>query len=125
MQEKSLIKKNILNYIDYKRITKYKFYQKTGITRGVLNQNNGMSEENINRFLAYYAEVNPEWLITGKGKMIKDEFASDEISEYHHFSEKKVIEELKETIKIQKETIKTQRELIEFLKKQIQKDEIK
>ena len=34
MQEKSPIKKNILQYIEYKGISKYKFYQETGITRG-------------------------------------------------------------------------------------------
>jgi len=70
MQEKSLIKQNILQFIDYKGITKYKFYQKSGITRGVLDQNNGMSEENTTRFLACYPEVNPTWLLTGKGSML-------------------------------------------------------
>ncbi len=70
MQEKSLIKKNILKFIDYKGISKYKFYQETGITRGILDQNNGMSEENAAKFLAYYSEVSAKWLITGKGSML-------------------------------------------------------
>lgn len=70
-QEKSLIKQNVLQFVDYKGITKYRFYQETGITRGILDQNNGMSEENTSRFLAYYPEVNVEWLITGKGEMLK------------------------------------------------------
>lgn len=72
MQEKSLIKKNILQYLEIKNITKYEFYQKTGITRGILNQNNGMSEENTAKFLAYFKEINPEWLITGNGPMLKN-----------------------------------------------------
>lgn len=71
MQEKSLIKENILKVIEYKGITKYEFYKLTGITRGVLDQNNGMSESNIARFLAYYSEINPEWLIMGIGEMLK------------------------------------------------------
>ncbi len=71
MQEKSLIKKNILLFIENKGISKYKFYQETGITRGVLDQNNGMSEENTTRFIAYYPEINIEWLLTGKGEMLK------------------------------------------------------
>lgn len=70
MQEKSLIKQNILKYLDYKGVSKYKFYQESGITRGVLDQNNGMSEENITRFLAYGLDVDPAWLLTGRGKMI-------------------------------------------------------
>jgi len=70
-QKKSLIKQNILYFIDYKNISKYEFYKKTGITRGVLDQNTGISEENITRFLAYFSEINPEWLITGKKPMLK------------------------------------------------------
>ena len=71
MQKKSLIKQNILQFIGFKNITKYKFYQETGITRGILDQDNGLSEENTAKFLAYYSEVNPEWLLTGKGEMLK------------------------------------------------------
>jgi hypothetical protein len=77
MQEKSLIKKNILQYLDLKGITKYKFYQNTGITRGVLDQNNGMSEENTTKFLAYYKDVSAEWLIMGTGSMLKDQTISE------------------------------------------------
>lgn len=72
MQEKSIIKQNILQYLNFIGVTPYKFYQETGITRGVLTQNNGMSEENTTKFLAYYKDVNPEWLLTGKGDMLKD-----------------------------------------------------
>jgi hypothetical protein len=70
MQEKSLIKKNILEYLEIKGLTKYKFYQQTGITRGVLDQNNGMSEENTARIIAYFKDINPIWLLTGQGEMI-------------------------------------------------------
>lgn len=58
-------------YIEKKGITKYKFYQKTGITRGVLDQDTGMSEENIARFIAAFPEVSSDWLITGKGSMVR------------------------------------------------------
>lgn len=53
-----------------KGTTPYEFYKKSGVTRGVLNQNNGISEENIARFLAYAPDVNVEWLITGRGSMM-------------------------------------------------------
>lgn len=76
MQEKSIIKQNILKYLDFIGITQYKFYQITGITRGVLGQNNGMSEENTSRFLDCFREVSPEWLLTGKGNMLKEEVST-------------------------------------------------
>ena len=71
MQEKSPIKQKILLFLAKKGITQYEFYQKTGITRGILGQNNGISEENISRFLAYYTEISPEWLLTGQGEMLR------------------------------------------------------
>ena len=70
IQGKSPIKQNILQYLAIKGTTPYEFYKKSGVTRGVLNQNNGISEENIARFLAYAPDVNVEWLITGRGSMM-------------------------------------------------------
>lgn len=71
-QGKSPIKQNILLYLTEKGVTPYEFYRASGVTRGVLQQNNGISEDNIARFLAYAPDVNIEWLITGKGEMLKD-----------------------------------------------------
>jgi regulator of replication initiation timing len=71
-QEKSLIKQNILLYLQKIGITPYECYKRTGITRGILTQKNGISEENIAKFLAYYTDINVEWLITGQGNMFKD-----------------------------------------------------
>lgn len=70
MREISLIKKNILKYLDFKGVSKYEFYKHTGVSNGVLSQSSGMSEENTLRFLNYYKDVNPTWLITGEGEMI-------------------------------------------------------
>jgi uncharacterized phage infection (PIP) family protein YhgE len=77
MQEKkkeiSLIKRNILKYAEYKGISKYEIYQKTGISRSVLSQSNGMTEDNLLKFLAYYSDVNPNWLLTSEGEMLKSD----------------------------------------------------
>lgn len=70
-QEKSQIKQNILLYLAKKGITAYEFYKSTGVTRGILTQNNGINEENLARFLAYAPDVNPNWLLTGQGPMLK------------------------------------------------------
>lgn len=72
-QEKSPIKQNILLYLANKGVTPYEFYKVSGVTRGILQQSNGISEDNIARFLAYAPDVNIEWLITGKGNMLKSE----------------------------------------------------
>ncbi len=69
MNENSHIKKRILEVIDYKGITRYEFYKKSGIARGILDQNNGISEENLFKFLEYMPEINTHWLLTGQGTM--------------------------------------------------------
>ena len=70
-QEKSRIKQRILLYLQKKGVSEYSFYKKSSITRGILQQNNGISEENIARFLAYAPDVNLEWLLTGEGEMLR------------------------------------------------------
>ena len=79
-QEKSPIKQNILLYLESKGVTPYEFYKESGVTRGILQQNNGISEDNIARFLAYAPDVNIEWLLTSKGSMIKDGSTDIQIS---------------------------------------------
>ena len=74
-QEKSPIKQKILLYLTKKGISAYEFYKNSGVTRGVLSQNNGITEENIARFLAYAPDVNAEWLLTGNGEMLKQDFS--------------------------------------------------
>lgn len=69
-QEKSPIKQNILRYLAQKGVTAYEFYKESGVTRGILQQNNGISEDNIARFLAYAPDVSVEWLLTGEGPML-------------------------------------------------------
>lgn len=71
-QEKSPIKQRMLLFLAEKGVTQYEFYKNTGVTRGVLAQNNGISENNISRFLAYFPDVSVEWLITGNGEMFDD-----------------------------------------------------
>lgn len=72
MQEKSSIKDKILFYLDFKGITKYKFYKDTGITRGILDQKNGITEDNLLKFLKYAQDISLEWLLFGKGELLKE-----------------------------------------------------
>lgn len=72
-QEKSPIKQKILRYLQEIGMSQYDFYRKTGITRGILAQSNGISEENISRFLVYFPEVSVEWLLTGRGSMLRQQ----------------------------------------------------
>jgi hypothetical protein len=72
MREISIIKAKILKYLEFKGISNYKFYKETGITNGILSQANGISEENLLKFLSTYRDISPRWLLTGEGEMLCD-----------------------------------------------------
>jgi hypothetical protein len=125
MQEKSLLKKNILQFIEYKGLSKAKFYQDTGITRGILDQNNGLSEENLTRFLAFYPEVSLQWLFFGIGEMTTSEksernhteksmVTEPNDKEINHLS--KLLKEREKVVSTQELLIKSQEDVISLLK---------
>lgn len=70
-RENSILKERILEYLDSKGISKYECYQKTGISRSVLSQSNGMTEDNILKFLAAYSDISLDWLLSGRGNMLR------------------------------------------------------
>ena len=69
-QEKSPIKKRILQYLELKGISKYSFYKDSQVTRGVLDQGTGISEDNLAKFLSYAQDISPIWLLTGEGEIL-------------------------------------------------------
>lgn len=70
MRDFSILKGRILQYLEMKGITKYTFYKVTGIANGILSQPNGISEENLLKFLTCFPDVNSDWLIRGEGPML-------------------------------------------------------
>lgn len=68
-----MIKNRILKYLDEKGFTKSSFYRETGAPNGILSQKNGISEENLLRFLVAYKDINLSWLFRGEGQMLLDD----------------------------------------------------
>lgn len=77
MQENSIIKQNILKYLEYKGITPYRFYKENDVTRGILTQNNGITEENLLKFVQFAQDISLNWLLTGEGSMLKTDTPDD------------------------------------------------
>jgi SOS-response transcriptional repressor LexA len=68
------IKENILQYIDNQSIVKEDFYRKTGISASNFKGSGLKSEiggDKIVKILTCYPNINSEWLLTGKGPMLK------------------------------------------------------
>lgn len=69
-------KQRILQYIDFKCIDRTIFFQQTGLKRGLLDADklkSTVSDVFIAKILATYPDLNPDWLITGQGPMLRDE----------------------------------------------------
>ena len=71
IQKLSPIKQRILKLIDSLGISKREFYAKTGISRGTQESSTGITEKTMAKVFAVYSDINPEWLLTGNGEMMR------------------------------------------------------
>lgn len=65
-----MIVDQILKFIKYKGISKSKFYKETGLSNGFLDKVKDIGHSKLLKILSTYPEINPIWLILGKGEMI-------------------------------------------------------
>lgn len=79
LQEKrqiiSPVKQRILSFVDFIGISKRKFYEATGISRGTLDNKSSINEDTLAKLIATYDQLNIEWLFTGKGEMLINELS--------------------------------------------------
>lgn len=71
----SPIKGRVLQYIDSQGLTKKSFFDKTGISPSNFKGAGAKSElggDKIVTILTSYQDINPYWLLLGKGNMIAD-----------------------------------------------------
>ncbi len=67
----STITERILQYIEHKGITKYKFSKNLGVSNAFLDKPREITTDKYANILEYYPDINPEWLLTGQGEMLK------------------------------------------------------
>jgi len=65
------IRSRIISYLDLKGITRYKFYKTTGLSNGFLDKEGSINSDNCEKICYTYPDLNPEWLITGQGEMLR------------------------------------------------------
>lgn len=71
------IKSRILQFIDYKGINKAFFFEKIGIASTNFRGEGARSDlgtDKIVKILTEFPEINPEWLLIGKGEMLRSEY---------------------------------------------------
>lgn len=74
MDKISPIKERVLQFLDFQSIKKIDFCESTGISYANMKGKGLFSEiggSQIGKILSFYPQINAEWLLTGKGSMLK------------------------------------------------------
>lgn len=69
------IKQRLLRFIEYKGISKYKFYQITGLANGFLDGGGSIQSDKCEQIASHFPELNVDWLIMGRGSMMNGAMA--------------------------------------------------
>jgi len=123
------IKERIIMSANYYNLSVRKFEEKCQLNRGVLgnmSEKSTLGSDKLASIFDICKEINPEWLVTGKGNMLKRNMDRDEkntedctnVDRGDKYSEKDIL------IQSMQKTIDTQTELIIFLKRIIENPEI-
>jgi len=67
---KNMIKDRVVQYLDSKGISKYKFYQLTGLSNGSLDKTGSIGADKCELICNHFEDLDANWLLTGKGKML-------------------------------------------------------
>lgn len=76
MENISTIKERILTFIEKRGVKKADFYLNTGVSDSNFkgkNKNSQPGGDVLVKILTFYPELNGDWLLTGKGDMLKNE----------------------------------------------------
>lgn len=65
------IQERIIKYLDHEGVSKYKFYKLTGLSNGFLDKRGSIGSENCEIISSQFPNLSLEWIITGKGTMVK------------------------------------------------------
>lgn len=71
----SPIKQRVLQFVENQHISKEEFFKKTGISSSNFKGKGAESElggEKIVKILSIFPDINPEWLVLGRGNMRKE-----------------------------------------------------
>lgn len=62
----------ILQFIEYKGVSKREFASRVGISHSLMGKTNSIGSDKLEKILSAYPELNPVWLLTGAGVMTNE-----------------------------------------------------
>lgn len=110
-----MIVDRIKQIIDYKQISVRKFCIEIGVSNGFLDKVKDVGVEKVAKILYTYPEINPEWLVTGNGDMLRQQDLPKLTIDTNR------MDELNEMIEMQRKLIKNLEAEVKRLEKELEK----
>jgi hypothetical protein len=94
MKKFSVLKERIRLFAEHKKISMREIYDKTNISDGTFSNSSGLNEDSLLKFCDYFNDLDANWLITGKGNMLKDTsvFLTEDKSNNQELLDQNIIE---------------------------------
>lgn len=86
------IRSRILDFLEFKGLSRYRFYKLTDLSNGFLDKEGAINSDNCEKICNVFPEINLEWLVLGKGEMIrtaKPIVSQEEVSQVQVVKEEK------------------------------------
>lgn len=123
-------KDRIQQYIDYKGISNSKFEIEVGLSNGYWRKTKSISSSVVEKILRIYSELNPLWVLTGEGEMLRPATIStrDNLNEIDMLNQRiqyleRIVSGHEATIKSLETTIKSKDDLICILRGSLDKQD--
>lgn len=100
----STIRGRVIEYLDYKGISKYRFYKKTGLSNGFLDRPGSIAVNNCEIIISHYPDLNINWVITGKGEMLLSEVEIKEPTELYNKANANNMDDKEKYVKLLEDT---------------------
>ena len=110
------IQERILQLLEKKEVTPYKFCKDLGFSMGYLDKRGAIGTDKYLKIIKYFPEISPMWLLSGEGDMLKSELNEQKFS-----NNDKYTASLEKINALQEDKIANLEKAIKELKSKLQK----
>ena len=110
------IQERILQLLEKKEVTPYKFCKDLSFSMGYLDKRGAIGTDKYLKIIKYFPEISPMWLLSGEGDMLKSELTEQKFS-----NNDKYTASLEKINALQEDKIANLEKTIKELKSKLQK----